>query len=112
MASLPPNRFGGPPPGPTPVGMSAMRVPPMQSMGGGPESEPSSGGGGLAKMFYAIEQGLDSLAGVIPDEAEQLDKLKAALREILARAVSNGAAFVGTEDRGLGIRNGPSEPLI
>jgi hypothetical protein len=63
-------------------------------------------------MLYAIENSLDSLAGVIPEEAEQIDKIKALLREVLARAVSSGAAFSGAEDRTSGIQSGPQEPLI
>jgi hypothetical protein len=64
-------------------------------------------------MFYSLESGIDSLAAVLPEEADSLDKLKSQLREILARAVSNGAAFTGSlEDQTGGIRSGPQEPLL
>lgn len=106
MASQPPLKFGGPPPGATPSGLSAMQVSPLRS------TEAPGGGAGIAKMLYAIENSLDSLAGVIPEEAEQIDKIKALLREVLARAVSNGAAFTGVEDKTAGVRSGPQEPLI
>lgn len=115
MSSMPPNmKFGGPPPGATPVGLSSMKMSPMQSgpdpTSGNPEA--SGGGAGIAKMFYAIENSLDSLAGAIPEQAEEIDKIKSALREILASAVSGGAAFMGSDEQTPNIRSGPTEPLI
>lgn len=113
MSSMPPNfRFGGPPPGGTPVGLSNMKASPLQP-GMDPTGISPAGGGsaGIAKMFYAIERSLDSLADAIPNQAEEIDKIKSALREILATAVSNGAAFAGG-DASPNIRSGPTEPLI
>jgi hypothetical protein len=82
-------------------------------MGGSePEAETS---GGTAKMFYAIERSLDSLAGVIPNESDSIDKIKSLLRETLARALSKGTAFVGGDDssKRSGLRSGPmNEPMI
>lgn len=115
MSTMPPNmKFGGPPPGATPAGLSAMKMSPMMSQSEDPlgDSQPSGGGGGIAKMFYAIERSLDSLASAIPTQAEEIDKIKSQLREILASAVSGGAAFMGSEDQGPSIRSGPTEPLI
>lgn len=92
-----------------------MKMSPMMSQGEETpfgDSQPSGGGGGIAKMFYAIERSLDSLASAIPDQAEEIDKIKSQLREILASAVSGGAAFMGSEDSGPSIRSGPTEPLI
>jgi hypothetical protein len=112
MVGMPPDRFGGPPPGVTPQGLSSMKVSPMQAAG--PQNDPNAtgGGAGIAKMFYDVEQKLDELAGVIPDAAVKIDEIKMRLREIMSGAVSNGAAFQGAEDTTMGIRNGPSEPLI
>lgn len=112
MASMPPNKFsGGPPPGSMPQRMSAMNMTPMQrAPQGNPEAQ--GGGAGLAKMFFAIEQSIDALASAIPEQAEQLDKIKSSLREILASAVSGGAAFIGGEKEPGGPISGPSEPMI
>jgi hypothetical protein len=76
------------------------------------DSEASGGGAGIAKMFYAIERSLDTLASAIPEQAEEIDKIKSALREILASAVSGGAAFTGSDNQNPSIRSGPTEPLI
>lgn len=93
MATMPPRgTMGGPPPGPTPQGMS--RIP----MGDGPPQEdPAAGGGqgGVAKMFFETEKGLDALAGVLPEQSEKIDMIKSQLREVLAEAVSGGAPFTG-----------------
>lgn len=87
MSSMPPSQFSGPPPGSTPVGLSNM----VRSNVGG--STPSGGGGGIAKQFFAVEQALDNLASVLPEHSEQIDEIKAQLREILAKAISGGASF-------------------
>lgn len=75
------------------------------------DQEALGGGAGIAKMFYAIERSLDSLASAIPNQAAEIDKIKSALREVLSSAVSNGAAFAGA-DQTPNIRSGPTEPLI
>ena len=110
MASMPPSTgsFGGPPPGATPQGLSQMGVDPMQA---GPEAPPG-GGAGLAQTFYAVEQQLDSLAEVVPNEAESIDQIKSLLREVLARAVSGGAGFTGTQAPGPGVNGPAQEPMI
>jgi|SRR3990172_1929024 len=111
MASMPPNRFqGGPPPGAMPQRMSAMHASPLRPDQSNPE--PQGGGAGIARMFYAIERSLDSLASAIPDQSDQIDKIKSSLREVLAQAVSGGAAFVGGEEKNQSPISGPSEPLI
>jgi hypothetical protein len=108
MASQPPLKFGGPPPGATPVGLSAMQMSPLRS------SDTPGGGAGIAKLFFSLESTIDSLASIIPDQADQLDEIKSRLREVLAQAVSNGAAFTGdtTQDLTSGLRSGPQEPLL
>lgn len=102
MASMPPNGVsGGPPPGSTPQGLS--RIPPG---GGPPEAAPAAGGegNGLAKLFFQVEQSLDAIASVVPTGSEKIDMIKTQLREVLAEAVSGGAAFTGdpTSPRGAG----------
>ena len=92
-----------------------MKMSPLRSeLGSDPmsDSQPSGGGGGIAKMFYALESSLDSLASAIPEQAEDIDKIKSQLREILASAVSGGSAFMGAQDQTPSIRSGPQEPLI
>jgi hypothetical protein len=91
-----------------------MKMSPMQGSGEDPMGNPeaSGGGAGIAKMFYAIERSLDSLASAIPEQAEEIDKVKSSLREILASAVSRGAAFMGRDEQTPSIRSGPTEPLI
>jgi len=93
MASMPPTGMsGGPPPGSSPQGLS--RIP---SGGGPPEAAPAAGGQseGLAKLFFQVEQSLDAIAGVVPTGSEKIDMIKTQLREVLAEAVSGGAAFTG-----------------
>lgn len=93
MATMPPRgTMGGPPPGSTPQGLS--RIPPG---GGPPEAAPAAGGqgGGLAKLFYQVEQSLDAIAGVMPTGSEKIDMIKSQLREVLAEAVSGGSSFTG-----------------
>lgn len=98
MATMPPSgTMGGPPPGSTPQGLS--RIPPG---GGPPEAAPAQGGqgSGLAKLFFQVEQSLDAIAGVIPMGSEKIDMIKSQLREVLAEAVSGGAAFTGNPSSG------------
>jgi hypothetical protein len=104
MATMPPRgTLGGPPPGSTPQGLS--RIP---SGGGPPEAAPAAGGQGkgLAKLFFQVEQSLDAIAGVIPTGSEKIDMIKTQLREVLAEALSGGAAFTGNPNspRGTGQR--------
>ena len=111
MASLPPStgNFGGPPPGSTPQGLSSVQMDPLQQSSEAPEG----GGAGLAKQFYAVEQGLDLLAEVIPQESESIDQIKSLLREVLARAVSSGSGFTGSDQqRGTGVNGPAQEPMI
>jgi hypothetical protein len=58
---------------------------------------PSGGGGGLKDVFDEIQFVLDSLASIIPDQAEEIDEIKTRLSEILAQAISGGASFEGKQ---------------
>lgn len=88
MATAPPLKLGGPPPGSTPQGLSSI----VRDQSA---PTPSGGNGGLARVFYAIEQQLDSLASALPEDSESIDEIKTQLREILAKAISGGANFQG-----------------
>ena len=97
MASMPPFKMGGPPPGTTPQGLSNIT-------GRGPQGDPNpqGGGGGVAKIFYAVEQALDQIASALPNSAGEVDQIKTQLREVLAKAVSGGAPFsAGPKPEGL-----------
>lgn len=95
MATMPPtNRLMGPPPGATPQGLTAMvpqGLPEVDSM----QSESPGGGSGLKDVFDELSNTLDSLAGILPDQAEEIDDIKSQLAEVLAKAVSGGASFQG-----------------
>ena len=85
---MPPvNKMSGPPPGSTPQGLSAIA---RQD-----QPNPSGGGGGLKDVFDELQFVLDSLASIIPAQAEEIDEIKTRLSEILAQAISGGAAFEG-----------------
>ncbi len=90
MSSVPPVRLGGPPPGATPAGLSSM-------VRDQTADTPTGGQGGIARIFYAIEKQLDSLASAIPESSETIDEVKAQLREVLAKAISGGAKFQGAD---------------
>ena len=61
---------------------------------------PSGGGGGIARTFYAVEQQLDNLAMALPEDSEAIDEIKSQLREILAKAISGGASFQNRNQSG------------
>jgi hypothetical protein len=95
MATMPPaSKFSGPPPGATPQGISSM-LPPGRFEEDPMESNPSGGGGGLKDVFDEVSAVLDSLAGILPDYAEEIDSIKTQLAEVLAKAISGGASFTG-----------------
>ena len=89
MASPTPpiNRLGGPPPGSSPAGLSAIGRG-ADPQGGGPL--PSGGSGGLTKMFFNVEEQLDAIAQAMPESAEQIDEIKASLRAVMTKAVPTG----------------------
>lgn len=98
----PMNKLSGPPPGSTPQGLTSM-IP----QGGFqetdlPESKPASGGeeGGLKDVFDEIQSVLDSLASILPEQAEEIDGIKTQLSEVLAKAISGGASFQGSSQQG------------
>lgn len=84
-APTPPiNRLGGPPPGASPAGLSAISRG-ADPRGGGPT--PSGTGGGLAKVFFDVEDKLDTIASALPEAAEEIDQIKAQLKGVLVKAV-------------------------
>lgn len=113
---LPPtSKISGPPPGPTPQGLTSM-VPQAAQASMAPEEEslqpnPSGGGGGLKDVFDEVSAVLDSLAGILPDHAEEIDSIKTQLAEVLAKAISGGASFSGRTGGGAEqLRPTPSFP--
>ena len=57
---------------------------------------PSGGGGtGLKDIHDELQFILESLASIIPEQAQEIDEIKTRLSEILAQAISGGAAFEG-----------------
>lgn len=112
MASMPPLKMGGPPPGTTPQGLSSL-LPGGEApdTGGGlGEATPPGGGGGLKDVFDEVQSVLDALASILPDHAQELDDIKMQLAEILAKAISGGATFKGAEGAGLRTPANPSFP--
>jgi hypothetical protein len=78
------NRLGGPPPGSSQPGLSAISRG-ADPQGGGPT--PSGSGGGLAKVFFNVEEQLDTIASALPEAAEEIDQIKAQLKGVLVKAV-------------------------
>ncbi len=110
--------MSGPPPGPTPQGLSTL-LPQgramMEGPGGpgpmGPNPDASGATGGLKDVFDEVQQILDSLASILPDHAEELDGIKNQLAEILAEAISGGASFQGRTEGEQSLRPQPGLPV-
>jgi hypothetical protein len=66
------------------------------------EPNPEAGGaqGGLKDVFDEVQQVLDALASILPEQAAELDEIKSQLAEILAKAISGGASFEGRTEGG------------
>jgi hypothetical protein len=62
--------------------------------------KPPGGGGGLKDVFDEVSAVLDSLAGILPEQAEEIDLIKTQLAEVLAKAISGGASFTGDTNSG------------
>jgi hypothetical protein len=69
------------------------------------------GGGGLKDVFDELSNTLDSLAGILPDQAEEIDQIKSQLAEVLAKAVSGGASFQGRTEAPGNIRPNQNFPV-
>lgn len=112
MATMPPSqKMAGPPPGATPQGLTSMLpqgLPEDDSMEG---SETPGGGGGLKDVFDELSNTLDSLAGILPDQAEAIDMIKTELAEVLAKAVSGGASFQGSTEGTGQMKPNPNFPV-
>ncbi len=92
-------------------------MPPGGGMGGGP-MEPNPGGpggaqGGLKDVFDEIQSTLDALASILPESAEEIDQIKNQLAEILAKAISGGASYQGSQggQSGPDLRPNPGLPV-
>jgi len=92
--------MSGPPPGTTPQGLTAMG-PGLAAGSAGPgEPKPEGGSGGLKDVFDEVQSVLDALAGILPEQASEIDEIKQLLSEVLAKAISGGATFRGREGGG------------
>lgn len=112
MASMPPtSKFSGPPPGATPQGITSM-IPPGRMEEDSMAPNPSGGdGGGLKDVFDEVSAVLDSLASILPDQAEEIDAIKTQLAEVLAKAISGGASFTGDTSQAGPIRGSEGLPV-
>lgn len=113
MATQPPFKMGGPPPGTTPQGLSSM-LPQgggAAAMGGLGEAKPEGGSGGLKDVFDEVQGVLDALASILPEHAEELDNIKLQLSEVLAKAISGGASFQGATGGGMQSPANPGLPV-
>lgn len=113
MASAPPFKMGGPPPGTSPQGLSSMLpsgggMPPQAGLG---EAKPEGGSGGLKDVFDEVQGVLDALASILPEHAEELDNIKLQLSEVLAKAISGGASFQGSTGGGMQSPASPQFPV-
>lgn len=105
------NKMGGPPPGGTPQGLTSM-MPGRDSMvEPSPEPTPSGGEGGLKDIYDEIVGVLQSLAEILPEQAEEIDQISSQLAEVLAKAISGGASFKGRTQEGENIRPNPGLPV-
>jgi hypothetical protein len=75
------------------------------------QSESPGGGSGLKDVFDELGNTLDSLAGILPDQAEEIDQIKTQLAEVLAKAVSGGASFQGRTESPGNIRPNQAFPV-
>lgn len=68
----------------------------------GPNPEAGGAKGGLKDVFDEVQQVLDALASILPEQADEIDEVKNQLAEILAKAISGGASFRGRTEEGPG----------
>lgn len=105
--------MGGPPPGTSPQGLSSLGPSLMsRETDDLDEANPAGGGaGGLKDVFDELQQVLDALAGILPDQAGEIDAIRQSLAEVLAKAISGGATFKGREGSGVSSPANPSLPM-
>lgn len=107
-----PGAFGGPPPGGGVARLSQMplggQAPGQAPNSAGPAGAPSPPtGGGLPRLFFGVEQALNTIASAVPGESEQIDSIKAQLREVLSKTLqSTRSSGSGTA----GLKGGPGSP--
>ena len=112
MASMPPtSKFSGPPPGATPQGITSMMPPGRMEEDPATPNPAGGGGGGLKDVFDEVSAVLDSLAGILPDQAEEIDSIKIQLSEVLAKAISGGASFTGDTSQAGPIKGSDGLPV-
>jgi len=106
-------KMGGPPPGGTPQGLTSMLPGAASSEGMVPseESMPSGGEGGLKDVYDELTAVLDSLASILPEQADEIEEIRLQLAEVLAKAISGGAGFQGRTEGGESLRPNPGLPV-
>lgn len=73
---------------------------------------PSSGSeGGLKDIYDELSGVLDSLASILPEQAEEIDQIRLQLAEVLSKAISGGAGFKGRTEEGETLRPNPGLPV-
>ena len=72
---------------------------------------PGGGGGGLKDVYDEVSSVLESLAGILPDQAEEIEQIRLQLAEVLAKAISGGASFKGRTEEGETLRPSPGLPV-
>jgi len=113
------NMRGGPPMGGTPQGLTSMLPQGGAPEGGVPSPEaeglgganPSGGEGGLKDIYDEVSGVLESLAGILPEQADEIEEIRLMLAEVLAKAISGGASFKGRTEEGETLRPNPGLPV-
>jgi len=72
---------------------------------------PGGGGGGLKDVYDEVSSVLESLAGILPEQAEEIEQIRLQLAEVLAKAISGGASFKGRTEEGETLRPNPGLPV-
>jgi hypothetical protein len=108
---MPPAMMGGGGPPVQPPQMPTLSAAPMPPQGMGPEAGMPQPGqvGALPKLFFGVEQQLQTLAKVLPpDLVADLDSISQNLRAVLVKALQSGAS-AGAQGPMQGIQ--PQPPL-
>jgi hypothetical protein len=84
----------------------------MEGMVEPEEANPAGGaGGGLKDVYDEVSSVLESLAGILPEQAQEIEEIRLQLAEVLAKAISGGASFKGRTEEGETLRPNPGLPV-
>lgn len=84
---------------------------PSEGMVPSEEPNPSGGEGGLKDVYDELTAVLESLASILPEQADEIEEIRLQLAEVLAKAISGGAGFEGRSEMGETLRPNPSLPV-